>query len=98
MEQIKLFLQEEKKLSPAVVKRMIREFEQHRDISDELAIWIQKREYQKKDPVKVEGYTANDIYQLAPFLDGLGVFNFLISLREQPEKAKEQIVLGFPRK
>jgi hypothetical protein len=27
-----------------------------------------------------------------------GVFNFLVTLREQPEKAKAQISAGFPRK
>jgi hypothetical protein len=31
-------------------------------------------------------------------MDGVGVYNFLISLRERPENAKKIIAAGFPRK
>ena len=68
------------------------------DISDELKSWIANRTYETNTPVSVEGYTGADIARLAPFMDGVGVFTFLVSLREQPEKAKEQITMGFPRK
>jgi len=35
---------------------------------------------------------------LAPFMDGVGIYNFLITLRERPENAKRIIAEGFPRK
>ena len=98
METIKQYLLTEKKLTPAVMERMLLKFEKHPDIADEFILWIQTKEYAAEDPIRVEGYTADDIHTIAPFLDGVGVFNFLISLREQPEKAKQQMASGFPRK
>ena len=98
MEQIKEYLLTEKGLTPAVAERMMSKFEKHPDIAKEFVLWIQTKEYKDEDPIVVEGYSARDIVNLAPFLDGAGVFNFLISLREQPERAKQQIVAGFPRK
>ncbi len=98
MEPIKQYLLTEKKMTPAVIERMLLKFEKHQDIADEFVLWIQTKEYGVDDPITVEGYTANDIHRIAPFLDGVGVFNFMISLREQPEKAKTQIASGFPRK
>ncbi len=98
MDSIKQYLLNEKKLTPAVMERMLLKFEKHQDIADEFVLWIQTKEYIVDDPIKVEGYTADDIHRIAPFLDGVGVFNFMISLREQPEKAKQQIASGFPRK
>ncbi|MDR2344126.1 MAG: hypothetical protein LBD86_06320 [Spirochaetaceae bacterium] len=46
----------------------------------------------------VEGYTAEMIARLAPFMDGVGVYNFLVTLRERPDNGKRIIVAGFPRK
>lgn len=98
MESIKQCLLNENKLSPAVAERMLLKFKKHRDIADEFVQWLQTKEYVVDNPVRIEGYTADDIHRIAPFLNGMGVFNFMISLREQPEKAKQQIASGFPRK
>ena len=84
---------------PAVVAdRTAKKLGRHPDISAELLSWILSREYKSVSPVVVEGYTAADIVKLAPFMDGVGVFTFLVSLREEPQKAKSQIAAGFPRK
>ncbi len=85
-------------MSGVIADRTILKLEQHPDISSELKQWITVRTYESNCPVSIEGYTAADIVKLAPFLDGVGVFTFLVSLREQPDKAKEQIAAGFPRK
>ena len=98
MELIRKYLIEEKKMPAVVVDRTIAKLERHPDIADELKGWIANRTYESSDPVSVEGYTGADIVKLAPFMDGVGVFTFLVSLREQPDKAKEQIAAGFPRK
>ncbi|HBN83238.1 MAG TPA: hypothetical protein DDZ89_05285 [Clostridiales bacterium] len=58
-------------------------------------LWLNTGKYQEENPIKVEGYSAHDIVELANFLDGAGVFNFLITLRERPEKAKGYIKDGF---
>ena len=98
MNLIRKYLIEEKKMSAVVAERTILKLEQHPDISSELEKWIADRTYESNRPVSVEGYTATDIVKLAPFMDGVGVFTFLVSLREQPDKAKAQIAAGFPRK
>ena len=88
----------EKKMSPVILERTIAKLERHADIVEEFKLWIETKEYKTDTPLQIEGYTAEDIFKIAPFLDGLGVFNFLVTLREQPEKAKAQIFAGFPRK
>ena len=98
MDLIRKYLIEEKKMPAVVADRTISKLEQHPDISSELERWIAKRVYESDSPVSIEGYTAADIVKLAPFMDGVGVFTFLVSLREQPDRAKEQIAAGFPRK
>lgn len=98
MDTIRKYLLEEKTMSAVIADRTISKLEQHPDISSELKQWITNRTYESNSPVSIEGYTAADIVKLAPFLDGVGVFTFLVSLREQPDKAKEQIAAGFPRK
>lgn len=98
MERIRNYLLGEKKMPAAVAQRTLAKLERHPDICAELEGWIANRTYEMSDPVSVEGYTGADIVKLAPFMDGVGVFTFLVALREQPEKAKEQIAAGFPRK
>ncbi|MBQ8595402.1 MAG: hypothetical protein IJ406_05570 [Oscillospiraceae bacterium] len=98
MEFIKKYLIEEKKMSNVVAERMINKLERHPDICGEFEKWIANRVYETNNPVSAEGYTGADIVKIAPFMDGLGVFTFLVSLREQPDLAKKQIEAGFPRK
>ncbi len=98
MELIRKYLEEEKKMSSVILERTIAKIERHTDIAEEFKFWIETKEYKTDTPLRIEGYTAEEIFKMAPFLDGLGVFNFLVTLREQPEKAKAQISAGFPRK
>ena len=70
----------------------------YEDICKEFEYWINNKTYNADKPLVVGGYTAQDIYKLAPFMDGLGVFNFMVTLRENPAKAKEYIDGGFKRK
>jgi hypothetical protein len=73
-------------------------FEKHDDIRAELEKWIERQEYEHDDPLTIEGYTAEKISKLAPFMDGVGVYNFMVTLRERPENAKRIIAEGFPRR
>ena len=70
----------------------------HADIEAELLRSLEDGAYVADDPVKVEGYTAKDIAELAPFMSYVGAYNFLVTLREDPDQAKEWIAQGFPRK
>ena len=92
------YLVNERSQKPEVAAKIAAAFERHGDIRAELESWIAAKEYPKESPLTVEGYTAESIFKLAPFMDGIGVYNFMISLRERPENAKRIIAAGFPRK
>jgi hypothetical protein len=98
MEKIINYLVNERKQKPEVAKKITASFEKHDDIRAELENWIEQRAYPQENALKIEGYTAETISKLAPFMDGVGVYNFLVSLRERPDNAKQIIAAGFPRK
>lgn len=98
MTKVEQYLKEESMLTPVLLNRTIAKLKKHPDIFEEFEQWVDSREYKIDDAVNVEGYSAKNIADLAPFLDGLGVFNFLVTLRENPARGKDIIASGFPRK
>ena len=98
MEKIIDYLVNVRNQKPEVAAKIASSFKKYNDIRTELEKWIDKQEYTNENPVKVEGYTAEMISKLAPFMDGVGVYNFLVTLRERPENGKRIIAEGFPRK
>lgn len=97
MEKIISYLKEELRQSDRISKMNFEKFLNHLDIKKEFELWIEAREY-PVDGIAEKGYTAKEIQRLAPFMNGLGVYKFLISLRETPEMALKSIADGFPRK
>lgn len=95
MEQIKTYLESEG-LSSGAVQRRLAEFERNPDIAAEFEEWIQNGAGEYVNGVVIEGYTAKQIKELAQFMNGIGVYNFLVTLRENPEVAKKYIAEGFP--
>ena len=98
MEKILNYLINEKKQKPLVAEKIASSFERHDDIKAELESWIESRVFPIKNMLSIEGYTAEMIFKLAPFMDGVGVYNFLVTLRERPENGKRIIADGFVRK
>ena len=98
MEKIIDYLVNERNQKPEVAAKVSSSFERHDDIREELEKWIDRREYPQENQVTTCGYTADAISKLAPFMDGVGVYNFLITLRERPENGKRIIAEGFKRK
>jgi hypothetical protein len=92
------YLTNERGQKPEVAARLSLPFERHDDIRAELEAWIESRAHPRDAPISIEGYTAEMISKLAPFMDGVGVYNFMVTLRERPESAKRMIAEGFPRK
>jgi hypothetical protein len=92
------YLLNEKQMTGVVAERTEKKVSKYDDIRKEFEYWIKNKAYNTDNPLMVGGYTAQDIYNLAPFMDGLGVFNFMVTLRENPAKAKEYIDGGFKRK
>lgn len=98
MEKIINYLVDERSQKYEVALKIVAPLEKHDDIRKELEEWIETRAYPTSNPITIEGYTARDISKLAPFMDGVGVYNFLVTLRERPDRAKSIIEAGFPRK
>ena len=98
MEKILDYLVNERKQKSDVAGRITLPLRNHDDIRIELESWIECREYKQDNPLMIEGYTAEMISGLAPFMDGVGVYNFMVTLRERPDNAKRIIAEGFPRK
>jgi hypothetical protein len=98
MDKIKNYLIEVRNQKPEVAAKIALPFAGHDDIRNELETWIEQQSYPRENPITVEGYTAEEISKLAPFMDGVGIYNFLVTLRERPDNAKRIIAEGFPRK
>jgi hypothetical protein len=98
MKKIIEYLINARKQKREVALKIALPFERHDDIRDELENWIDRQDYEQDSPLMIEGYTAEMISKLAPFMDGVGVYNFLVTLRERPENGKRIISEGFPRK
>lgn len=94
-ERIERYLREERGVESEVVREMLREkVMKYDDIAEEFGKWLEKRVYEENG-VESGGYTAKRIHEMAPQLDGIGVFNFLVTLRDEPEEAKRFIDEGF---
>jgi len=98
MSKITDYLVAARKQKPEVAVKIASPIERHEDIRAELEQWIECQVYPQDNPLTVEGYTAERISKLAPFMDGVGVYNFMVTLRERPDDAKRIISEGFPRK
>ena len=98
MNKIINYLVNERNQKPEVASKIAYPFEKHNDICVELETWLEKKEYPSENPLTIEGYTAEALSKLAPFMDGVGVYNFMVSLREHPDNAKKIITEGFQRK
>lgn len=81
--------------NPVVAGNLTAKATKYDDIKQELMNWLRTGEF-KGDGLEIEGYRAKDIAKLAPFMDGVGVYNFMVDLRETPEVAKKHIADGFP--
>jgi len=98
MEKIVKYFIEEKGTTEAVAKILSKTIIKYEDIRDEFINWLETRDFDFESPVIIEGYTAKQIFEIEPSLDAAGIYNFMVTLREQPEKGMEYIKNGFPRK
>lgn len=93
-EKIEKYLIEERGIESEVVREKLRgKVMKYDDIAQEFQQWLDEREF--RDGVNVEGYTAKSVSEMAPMLEGIGVYNFLVTLRDNPEEGKRIIDEGF---
>ena len=96
---LRRFIQQRFGYSEKRAKIMVDQMSPYDDIIDEFFNYARVGKYCKKDKTKTEvcGYTAERLikeYNLSP----LGAYNFLVYLREEPEKALKDLSAGLPRK
>lgn len=97
MEKIITYLVETLKQTERAAKRNCAKLSKYDDIKTEFENWIETQQYPEQG-LEIEGYNALKISELAPFMNGVGVYNFLVTLRDDPNTAKQIIADGFPRK
>ena len=98
MSKITTYFIQNKKTTPTVAMVLAKSLEKYDDIKNEFIYWIDNNSFDCNNPISVNGYTARHIHEMAPHLDGAGVYNFMVTLRDKPEKAQEYIDNGFPEK
>lgn len=98
MERIIAYFVDEKETTETVAKILTKTIMKYEDLQKEFLEWIEIRNFDFEDPVIIEGYTAKQIHTIEPSLDAAGIYNFMVTLREQPDKAKDYIKRGFPTK
>lgn len=84
-------------------KRAITSFDylnQYEDIANEFASCIDGEQFNYcNNGIKVEGYTAKSLKkEVGEKLSDLGVYNYLVYLRNNPDEAKRNLAAGLPRK
>ena len=84
-------------MTEKTAKRNAEKISKYDDIKEEFKGYMTSRSF-PFDGLIVEGYTAYKIHNMAPFMNEVGVYNFLVSLRDCPEMAKKIISDGFPLK
>lgn len=97
MNEIIGYLVNELQMSEKAAKRNAEKLNKYDDIMKEFKSFIITKTFPNTGLI-VEGYTARDIHNLAPFMNELGVYNFLVSLRDTPDISKKIIEDGFPLK
>lgn len=98
MKEIIDYFVHEKNTTLAVARVLEKSLIKYEDIQMEFCRWLEKRNFDFEQPVIIEGYTAKEIQEREPSLDAAGVYNFLVTMREDPEKAKDYLENGFRRK
>lgn len=96
-EKVLHYLMDEEGLTEKAAGIVCTKLAKHPDILAEAAGWIDTRAFPQQGAVQVEGYTAEQLAQTAP-LKPIGAFNYLVYLRNNPEKALEDLKNGLPRK
>ncbi len=82
-----------------ILKLKEKKLSENEDIASEFAYWIENGAFRPGDDcVYVEGYSAERLSNLSPYLDGEGAFMMLIDLRERPSETKRKIEAGFKLK
>lgn len=98
MDPIIRYFVEEKHTSEYVANVLTKTLKKYPDIEKEFLYWLENRNFDMEAPLVINGYSARKVHEIAPFLDVAGVYNFMVTLRDDPERAERRIRNGFPIK
>lgn len=98
MEKVIQYFIQEKEVTEVVARILSKTLSKYSDIQSEFEYWIDNRNFNAPNALEIDGFTAKKINEIAPFLDAAGVYNFMVTLRDDPAKAQEYLKNGFPRK
>ena len=96
MDEIIKYFTNEKKETPVVARILEKPLVKYDDIRDAFLDWLTTREY--VDTPVVGEYNPQKIHELNPELDASGVYQFLVTLRDNTDKAEEYINNNFSKK
>lgn len=97
-EKILNYFTSELKEKPARAEEMYLKLQRHPDILCEFAAWVDSRSFPGEgEGLVVEGYSAKKLSETT-YLEPIGVYNYLIYLREKPAEALINLKKGLPRK
>lgn len=83
---------------PLRAEEMYKKLERHPDILCEFEEWLDGRNFPGEDSaIVVEGFSAKILAETT-YLEPIGVYNYLIYLREKPSEALNYLKKGLPRK
>ena len=96
---IRFYMERERSMPVKTAVNTWRKMQEEEDIFQEFSRCIQSGRFvpESEHPVSVEGYTAKHLMD-ATTLSAVGAYNYLISLRRNPQKALENLKKGLPRK
>lgn len=82
-------------LNPFSVIQTTEKISKYDDIRNEFLKWIKTGNYDFENPITSYGVTAKEIHEVATHLDGVGIYSFMATLRDEPELAEKIISDGF---
>lgn len=94
---LKDFMKYECGMSDKNISSNMDKLDHHQDIKRELYETVFYRKYPYSAEIKVCGYSAKQLYE-ETYLSVLGAYNYLIYLREEPQKAITNLEAGLPKK
>ncbi|MBR3131092.1 hypothetical protein IKG31_00775 [Candidatus Saccharibacteria bacterium] len=102
---IEQHLLDEIHVKSTVFAKLFSKVVKYEDIKNEFCKWLDSRSYDYDNQLAINGFSVKKIHEMAPFLEGIGVYDFLATLRDDPEEAEnnnegkvQTIIIFFARK
>ena len=98
IENIRNYISKEVGLSSEQLEDAIDKLTCYKDICEESLYWINNRRFVDDSRcLIIDGFSAKKLYETT-YLQPIGAYNYLVSLRNNPQTALENLKSGLPRK